>query len=1032
MRRSKRALGLLALARLVHGQALPYNPTQLALLTNYTTVYMLRPSPQSHKQASLLALDISDSLTTSSIPWETLSSSLPFLSANELKPYTATIQQDGGIIASSGNCSDGANGLDVWRYASRWSKDGDPNTWSQSTLSSSVSSVDESRAGPQYLASSIAFSETVGGLNPTAYVFGGMCPSGATTADTWQSSAEYSNGMVILSHEGNSPETISYDITLLENRGPPIPQAGVSITPLSPTFSLSSSGSPSTQSQNFVLLGGHTQAAFINMSQVAVFALPQQSWSFMPVRQPTSAKTDLARRQVSEVTPRSGHTAVLSESGDKIILFGGWVGDVNTPATPQLAVLQLGDGYGGSGDWSWTVPADSGHGLSSASGIYGHGAVMLPGGVMMVAGGYEIPSSSSRRLKRNAQIGSSRTLFYNVTSNSWLSSYALPSDFEQSQSKKSGPLSSTNQKVGLGTGLGIGAAVLVSVVLLYVWYSKRVKRAREDRDRALLTHSSDGSSMGQIEQPFLDTGGIDGRGGDDFALGRFWTPGPDNNAYPRPPPMQHTTGMFVNVPSPTRGLRRGVAGKSYQYQPAPRFDDNRINRAGGGIHPIAEQENEDEVTSIKSDREQLDDAEAKLKEIERVLTIDDPFSDGTPNPLGSHPVSPIAGGEHTLWRVATGASRAAVPARKPLPSMEETANWTVVPGADIDGRSSSDDRTSSNLSERSQRSEGSYNSITRTMSTRTGAILSAALQAQRRSLVLDTSPTQERTQTMSTDASYFQSRARSSTNGSVTPGAPEPIDRESFMTAKTNFVHLQGEGEALLGGRAAIDPDDPYQRALAANSSTSSNAQAPSYSRGPPPMAARKRQGWMGSLRRALNVVSLGERSFSLTGNMEQYQDDPRSSSSSPTKERRDKMATAPRRAVSDGGALLRQKRGQSDWDEKEWPPYRDSPEDWGEPKPSIDKTRAEEDWDVEGAANQRDFQVMFTVPKSRLRVVNDDMDRASLRSASDGALSRNGSTKDLRREESLKALRARMEEQRSLLPSTEEEWEEGEKEKVS
>jgi hypothetical protein len=38
--------------------------------------------------------------------------------------------------------------------------------------------------------------------------------------------------------------------------------------------------------------------------------------------------------------------------------------------------------------------------------------------------------------------------------------------------------------------------------------------------------------------------------------------------------------------------------------------------------------------------------------------------------------------------------------------------------------------------------------------------------------------------------------------------------------------------------------------------------------------------------------------------------------------------------------------------------------------------------------------QVMFTVPKTRLRVVNDDMDRASLRSASDGMLSRSGSTR--------------------------------------
>jgi hypothetical protein len=175
----------------------------------------------------------------------------------------------------------------------------------------------------------------------------------------------------------------------------------------------------------------------------------------------------------------------------------------------------------------------------------------------------------------------------------------------------------------------------------------------------------------------------------------------------------------------------------------------------------------------------------------------------------------------------------------------------------------------------------------------------------------------------------------------------------------------------------------------------------------------------------------MGDRSFSLTSSTERYRDDPRSASSSPTKEKGGQIGGAPRRAVSDGGALLQQKRGQQDWEERDWAPYRDDPDDWGEPKPVVDKKQVEDDWDVEGAASRRDFQVMFTVPKSRLRVVNDDMDRASLRSASDSIVSRNGSLKDLRREESFKALRARFEGEHPRLPSTEEEQDDLEKEKA-
>ena len=1036
MRTLRYSPGLLALACLTKCDELPYNPTRIFVPPNSSYAYVFQPSPNSQGQAQLSTMDFSDPISPTNRRLSTISETLPFLQDDEVLPYTPAVDANGEITVFTGRCSGDADGAQVWRLES--SSDG---TWKQYNTSDQNVEVYGSVTGPNFLSNAIAFSSSLDSDNTdtSMFVFGGMCPSGTGNVETWASDAQYSNLMldVSLLESGHG-----YGISLPGERGPPIAQAGTSITPLTPTYSIDSDGNVQTQQQDSVLLGGHTEAAFINMSQVALFSLPQQTWSFMPVIQPSDGKSDLAvKRDTLEVTPRSGHTAILSESGTSIILFGGWVGSVNTPADPQLAILELGAGYGGTGEWIWTVPPQSRSGVAEGSGIYGHGAAMLPGGVMMVVGGYQILGDPSSRIKRDTQAVNDRILFYNTTSNSWLDSYSLPDDAAKQLSDSIGPLSTKSQKIGLGTGLSIGAALLLSVVAFYLWYSRRLKQARETRERTLMTYSLDGSSAGHIDQPFLNHGGVDGREGDEAAHGRFWPTGGDaGGCLPRPPPMQHTTGMWVNVPSPTRGLRKGAPGKSYQYQPAPHFDDSRMSRASGQIHSIAEQENEDEneqgAEDVKADN--LSDAELKLNHLQRVLMSNDPFADSEPKPLGSHPVT-----SDTLRRVPTAASKLSTDTARPLSGEQSTENWAIYEEAEDEGRSTpsqSDDRTSSTLSERSQRSVTSTNSITRTMSTRTGAIMAAAAAAHRAAQTAqEVSPTEESTQTMTTFGSrsstnYFTSRARSSTNGSLPP-ITAGTDAESFATARSNFVQLQSEGEALLGGRPGADPDDPYQRALVAHTSTRT-AKPHLYSNNAPPPAIpprRRPAGLFGSLRRALNAVSLGERTLSLTSSPEYYRDDVRSSSSSPTKDRGNNIGTTPRRAVSDGGALLRQKRGQKDWDEKEFPPYHDDPnaDDWGEPgRQSHDRRQAEEDWDVEGAAGNRDFQVMFTVPKSRLRVVNDDMDRASLRSASDSAVSRQGSLKTVRHEDSMKALRARSEGHR--LSAMEEEGDETEKEKAA
>ena len=721
MRVSRQALGLLGLAHGLHGESLPYNPTQIFLSPNSSLAYILQPSSEPNGQALLSAIDYNKAFEASAQLSTSVSKTLPFLEDGELIPYTATIDGDGNITAISGNCSKGASGTQVWRFVPDSDNSGWSGSWSQYQTSTEDIGTETDMAGPNFLASSVAFSEYIdsNAADTNIYTFGGMCPYGNSTVDTWISAAEYSNLALTLSPDTSAAGGTEYTINMVTNRGPPIAQAGSSITALPPTYSMNSTGVPQTQQQNFVLLGGHTQSAFINTSSVALFSLPQQSWAFVPVRQPSNGKIDLAARQTAqEVTPRSGHTAVLSETGDSIVFFGGWVGDVYTPAEPQLAVLELGSGYGGSADWKWIVPHPSGNGPASGSGIYGHGAAMLPGGVLMVLGGYEIPDSTSKRLKREVQSANNRVFLYNTTSNAWIESYTPPAGLTQRFQSQAGPLSTHSEKVGMGTGLGIGAAILVSVVAFYFWYSKRLKHAREERARALLSYSSDGSSVGQIDQPFFNKGDLDGRGADEAALGRFWpTGGAAGNGYPRPTTMQHTTGMFVNAPSPTRGLRKGTAVKNYQYHAAPRYDDKRLSRGTGLIHPIAEHENEDdqEATAGSAEHDRLSDAEQKLREVERVLNSDDPFKeiDPGPKPLGSHPVSPVA--VDTVRRVPTGASRMSVPLRRTLSGELGTSNWIVEPEAlaeDQHGRvspSKSEDRTSSTLSERSQHSTTSTN-----------------------------------------------------------------------------------------------------------------------------------------------------------------------------------------------------------------------------------------------------------------------------------------------------------------------------------
>jgi hypothetical protein len=94
-----------------------------------------------------------------------------------------------------------------------------------------------------------------------------------------------------------------------------------------------------------------------------------------------------------------------------------------------------------------------------------------------------------------------------------------------------------------------------------------------------------------------------------------------------------------------------------------------------------------------------------------------------------------------------------------------------------------------------------------------------------------------------------------------------------------------------------------------------------------------------------------------------------------------------PRRTASAAATFLKAQRGAKDWNEEIHIPAKPPSEAMsstvirrkpvpGQAKPVVESDPEEDgegDWDVEAAVERRVVQVMFTVPKEKLRVVNAD-----------------------------------------------------------
>ena len=906
--------------------ALPYNPTTALSSADSSIIYVLRSTGDS-TEFELIAINASDSLSSSDQPVTKIASPLPF-SVDNASSLTATMDGQASLVLLSGDCQMGVDSTKIWSFVPGGS--GDTGTWMEQKIDVTGIGYAAANGGANFLAPAIAFSPTANSSSDL-YVFGGLCPNSTDlTVETWQSSSSYSNTMLLFQKSAASSSS-DFNASELWNRGPPIPEAGFSVTPLAPTFFNSSRGIVGQQ-QNFVLLGGQTSTAFINMSQVALYSLPEQSWSFIPVDSPTSAvKTDLSVRAGPSVDSRSGHSASLSEDGRSIIVVGGWVGDVNTPADPQVAVLELGEGYGGTGDWQWTIPSQQNSGLAGGMGIYGHATVMLPGNVVMITGGFTMGQSDALA-KRADPVASTNTYFFNLTSNAWATSYTNPSSLATpSPSSASAPYNQDyEKKLGLGAGLGLGLAVALGIIIFYLWNRHRSRR-RAARSRRL--HQLSISTEG-ISTPSIVTGGIDGRGGR-YNASRSTSENlaGSRNAYPWAPTVSgqqevsgqarsaeaERTGLLIEVPSPTRGLRRSLHSRSNNYW----YDDGRRSRGSGHIHPIDEREEYEDENGRRLSQEDQEMVQVAGEGVLGTAPVLDPFVD--PSLDGSRSPSPQS------------------PARdREMEVRGWISDWAAAESirqqqADRLSQDRSD-RTSSTLSDKSSRSavsalsyQPSAGTVTRSVSQRSGALLGSSVAANndRSSVTPHDSPPHpsspsryRRSQSLT-----LQRRARSS------DGA----------TTGTSFPTLQAEGQALLGGPQTL------------------------MERSPTPSQNRNR-GWMGTIRRAL------------TGH-DRSPSPGRSSASSPTKHHHIDQESLPRRSASAGAMLWRRRQGARDWDVEGDRGARER-----DYSPSASRADDEE-WDVESAVERRVVQVMFTVPKEKLRVVNagPDGDGASLVSVERG-----------------------------------------------
>ncbi|OHE94717.1 hypothetical protein CORC01_09934 [Colletotrichum orchidophilum] len=883
-------------------QTFPYVPTTILLScslpgsagnsSNHGVAYIFH---QGSSGVEFLSVNASATID-SAASLQTISTSLPFLdNATKTTAFLPTMAVNGTIVVQAGDCMT-AEGYDVWTYTPEAVAGSSTISGSWYKTAATLPSTADSDAGPYALGAGISFSSTLAPSmsEPVLYSFGGMCLTPTTDESTWQGNGTYTNAMLrVAPSDSDSP---GYSASFISGKGPAFPEAGFSFTPLSP--SISNRSGIVTQQNSYVLLGGHTQQAFINMSSAAIWSLPEESWNFAAVGAPRVGSSELAIKDVekrgsTEVESRSGHTAVLNADGTALIIMGGWVGSVSQAASPQLAFLEMGDTYG---DWTWSIPSQQPDG-----GIYGHGAAILPGNVMMVYGGYEITSSGSKTKRQSSGTG---LRFLNLTSMAWTSSYTNPTHAASSSGSHSSTGNDNMKKIGLGVGLGVGLAAVLGAFLVYFCYKRHLRKKKEQREETVRSLAQDASRFLHPEDDMMErdggsvypwtshswyTGGHDPYDTIDRSLGyeslrTGHGSGSNQGVYQQPP------GLLI----PRKPIPRAARGA---YQPAANLT------TPGHIHPIYEADEDDqEHTNRRRDQEPATPTTPGHADPFTTPTHSVPVL--TPGNRNSMTPSPEAllrrNTEVQDWQSDIDATEAL------LARMPSRRNSRVSPTRRASMRSArsmaDDERTASNVSESAR----------------------SAISVPTRSASARGNSSGPNNLTIITDNRVGTSSSSSSS-------------AHTYSTAKTTFNALQAEGPSLLlqGQRPRNDHGDDEEEDFVHIPSSPSKHKP------------RRSLGWLGSLRR---VFSSGVNNTSSDS----------SDHESPRRLSLDQVSSdyEPRLVGLSGigGAeLLRRKQGRHDWD--------------------IDQKSLDE-WDIEKAIEQRLVQVMFTVPKERLRVVNAEIEK--------------------------------------------------------
>jgi hypothetical protein len=1040
-------LAIVGLLGLIKAQSLPYNPSTIFLSSrNTNTAYVFLPAMSTSPQNQLASIDISSRLQSSNLSLTVLTASLPFLQGDNAGSiaYTACLSESGTIGVYAGSC---ASNSSFWIFNpanTSIGEDTDGGTWIEIPITRSPMISNVALPNANFLASAFSFSVLAesNDTQRTVYTFGGMCPTGAgSNTSIWQNAASYSNNMLKL-----SPSPSSYQLSLASSDGiQPIAEAGFTITGLTPTFSNSSSGIV-TQAQNFILLGGHTKAAFINMSQVALFSLPQEGWSFHTINSASSTgSTELTMRSsastaVQAPDSRSGHTAILSSDGTALIVFGGWVGDINTAADPQLAILHLGSGFGGTGDWAWEIPSTSGAALSSGEGIYGHGAIMLPGNVMMVVGGYSIVSPGSSESKRSRS--GTQALFLNMTSMSWISDYTNPSYTARPSTSlgDSSSDSSNSRKIGLGAGLGLGLAAVIGVVIFYCWYSRKLKRREELREcdlRALGQSAHEYYMNNSMTQRNRDTW-FDRVEGGEMAYGEDMIPRPSatsslgsslisgSGKNTRYTPAAHFPADSYGgngdsagqSPIPNAGSSRGLpliprkpistwnARGNYQPTPNTLAHPNGLGTAGV-IHPIYEADEDIEISGdhnaapdskqdsdvVPTPCEPSQDVEALgLLQTRNPRPISDPFTDppapGQYTSLAQGSASrPGTGYEQYIGRSTpspVGSARA-----REREIKEWVADWAAA-GTLLSPQSCSQSLINSGRVSPTKESISGSGRTESNLSERSIAT-ARSLGLSRNSSVRNNSLT-----------AFF-----AGSGGSWNPFAPSgstavglgSITEQSHGTVSPRSEQLGSNGHGLQPPPSSGSGTSSFNTAHTTQSGPMPRVEAerllpqsPEYTpEGSPSKIkamklGRSQEGWLGSLKRVFAAKDEDHPgSFVSSSAQSSPTREYNYGSNAPSGSAADFEPRRPGSAASVTATMWRRKQGRGDWEDSAEPIRRSNTlttDGSGRPLSydlhglsETENADDEDDWDIERAVERRVVQVMFTVPKEKLRVVNHDVD---------------------------------------------------------